>query len=132
MPAIVSAAEDSFLPNLRQLDFIALLLGIINMPLYIIVVNFHTGFLVHNHTCGFVQVIGSAENSNEDHNGNDLLVRTIYMFMLILTAIYTRAIHVLRDLSLEITNRLSLIATCQAPVLCKFTNAASAHGEEVH
>ncbi|KAL1834783.1 hypothetical protein ACET3Z_004434 [Daucus carota] len=39
--------------------------------------NFHTGFLVRNHTCGFVQVIGSAENSNEDHNGNDLLVSAV-------------------------------------------------------
>lgn len=54
------------------------------------------------------------------------------MLLLILTAKYTRAIHVLRDLSSEITNGFCLSATCQAPVLCKFMNAASAHGEEVH
>lgn len=64
--------------------------------------------------------------------GNDLLVRIIYMYLLILTAICRRAIHVLRDLLSEITNGFYLSATCQAPVLCKYTNAASAHGEEVH
>lgn len=66
------------------------------------------------------------------NHGNDLLVRIIYMYLLSLTAIYRRAIHVLRDLTSEITNGFYLSATCQAPVLCKYTNAASAHGEEVH